>query len=289
MKIQAKTVSDKAATPIAAVVINLARHRHRLEWFMNNARRIDLDVERIDAIDGNDETAYAQIEGIRCRDSGLSNAETACILSHRKAWKKLLESSQPFLAIFEDDAHLSEDMRHLLASNLLSSGLDLIKLEIPSGRVSFSRKVHAPFLGRNLHRLLSRAYGAGGYIVSRKCAQRLLEVSEVCDEPVDVLLFDDKSVIWQEFPVLQVVPAACVQDVILSRMNCSEERFESAIESERKHAKFLRKTRNLKTGKTVAFRKIRRYFSCVLNGANPFKYREHVPLDLGFPSSSDQP
>lgn len=247
---------------------------------MSNANRVNLFAERIEAIDAKEPSAQSKINGLRIEGSGLSDAEAACILSHREAWKKLIASIDPFLAIFEDDAHLSDDISHLLSCNQIPKNSDLIKLETPSGKVSYAWKASAPFCGRKLHRLITKAYGAGGYIVSRKCAQRLLEISEKCDEPVDVILFDEKSPIWKEFPVLQTVPAACIQDSELSKINRISERFGSTIENERKIAKTLRKSRIKKNKKTVAFKSFRRYLQCVANGANPFKYKTRIPFVL---------
>lgn len=248
---------------------------------MSNAKRVNLSAERIEAIDAKEPSAQSKINALRIPGSGLSDAEAACILSHREAWKKLIASTDSFLAIFEDDAHLSDDIGHLLSFDQMAENLDLVKLETPSGKVSYAWKAYAPFCGRKLHRLITKAYGAGGYIVSRKCAQRLLEISEKCDEPVDVILFDEKSPIWNEFPVLQIVPAACIQDSELSKINRVSERFGSTIESERKVAKILRKSRNKKNKKTVAFKAFRRYIHCIMNGANPFKYKTRVSLELG--------
>jgi glycosyl transferase family 25 len=277
-----------AGPPIHAAVINLARHPERLECFMAAADRAGLTVERIDAIDANDDTVRAQIEGIRHEGSKLSNAEAACILSHRKAWQWLLDSQDSFLAVFEDDVYLSEDMRQLLSPDLLTADLDLVKLEIPTGKVSYCRKAYAGFLGRRLHRLLTKANGSGGYIVSRKCAQRLLEVSGDCSEPVDFILFDDKSPIWRDFSVLQVVPAACIQDTILSKFNGVSERFSSAIAMDSRDEQAQRKIQNKKNKKQVSFKKLRRYLHCIRNGANPFKYKQLVPWDLGFPGTHEQ-
>lgn len=277
------TSPDTSATAIRAVVINLARHADRWEWVTANFRNANVAVERIDAVDAADPGTKALLEHITQSGSGLSPAEAACILSHRKAWQTLVDSGGDHLAIFEDDVHVSADMHQLLDRRLLRPGMDLIKLEIPSGKVSYAHRATAPFLGRRLHRLISKAYGAGGYIVSRRCALRLLELSERCSQPADVILFDDASPIWREFGALQVVPAACVQDIVLSARDRRAERFASAIEEQRRQAKPERDAIVRRKKKSVPLKKLRHYCLCVLHGAHPLRCKGHAPLDLGFP------
>lgn len=271
---------------IRAVAINLARHSDRWAWVANNFRNADVEITRIDAIDATDPGATAFIERVTLPGSGLSRAEAACILSHRKAWQTLVDSTDDYLAVFEDDVHVSADMRQLLDRRLLRPGMDLVKLEIPTGKVSYAHRASATLLGRKLHRLISKAYSAGGYIVSRRCALRLLDLSERCSQPVDVILFDDTSPIWSEFGVLQVVPAACVQDIVLSARNRRAGLFASAIEEQRQHAKTERKAIAKQKKKSVPLKKLRHYLSCVLRGAHPLRHKVHVALDLGFPGKS---
>jgi len=271
---------------IQSVVINLKRHPERLSWFMENARKVNLPVERIDAVDVHAQSVQAEIDDFMQIESALSRAEAACFLSHRKAWEKLLGSQEPYLAVFEDDVHLSSDISNLLNPELVPAGIGLIKLEYPLHRVAYVHKAYAKILGRSLHRLLTNAYGAAGYIVSRACVKRLLELSESYRQPVDVILFDQDSPLWQEFSVLQVVPAACIQDHELSRIKQSSTRFESAIEAERKDMEMKRQVTKQKRKKLLRNIKIPRYISCVFKGANPFRYRDYVALDLDFPGES---
>jgi len=269
---------------IHAVVINLKRHQERFSWFMNNASQVNLPVERIDAVDVRDRSVQSQIDDFMQIESALSRVEVACFLSHCKAWERLLNSQESHLAVFEDDVHLSQDILNLLMPNLMPEGIGLIKLECPLQKVAYVHRPYSTFSGRSLHRLLTTAYGAAGYIISRDCARRALEVMETCRNPVDFLLFNADSIIWQEFTVLQVVPAPCIQDHAYARLKQSSVLFESAIESERKDMEPMRKVMRQKNKKLFRNIKIPRYISCVFKGANPLRYKDFVTLDLGFPS-----
>ena len=273
--------NDLTSPAIPAVVINLDRHADRLAWFMGNAYRVGLPIERIRAVDAKDPGNAAILEHLHTPGAGLGPSELGCIASHRLAWQRLLDSEHPFIAIFEDDTYLSEDIPQVLRRDLIPEGIDLVKLEVPTGKVSFTRKAHAVHSGRSLHRLLTRAYGAGAYVVSRRCAARLLALTEQCAQPVDVILFDDTAEIWAEFPILQVIPAPSIQDVTLARMNQAPELFDSAIEGDRQAAKGTRKNSDKRRKDSLPMKKLRRYLWCVWHGADPVSYRVYVPLDLG--------
>lgn len=268
---------------IPAVVINLSRHQDRLQWFMANAERVGLVIDRLEAVDASDQLNAQDILAFRGADAALSTAEAACFLSHRRAWQHLLDSNAEFLAIFEDDAHLAADLPALLAPDNIPPGIELLRLEEPCGKISIAQQASHPFGGRGIHRVLTRAYGAAGYIVSRRCAAKLLADTRTCAHPVDVVLFDDNWSTFKEFGVFQVVPAACVQDMNLHRNTPEHQRFTSEIEQGRLDTKDARKQRD-KPEKRQHFRKLRRYLRCIRQGANPFRYRDYVPVDLGSPS-----
>lgn len=265
---------------LRAVVINLARDLERWSWVESNFNNVGVSVERLEAIDAKVSNVQDLIASLTIPGSGLSQAEAACILSHRKAWQLLVDSGDDYLAIFEDDVHVAADMRELLDPRLLQRGVDLVKLEIPIGKASYRRKADAHFASRALHKLISKAFGSAGYILSRRCASRLLVLTEKCEEPVDVILFDDKSPIRQEFGVLQVVPAACIQDFLLAKRQNKNGVFASSIEADRNQTKSIRHARKRKARKSVPLRKLGQYLRSVLLGAHPLRHKDDVPLRL---------
>lgn len=240
---------------------------------MNNANTAHLEIERMAAVDASDPQMLALIEKHKAPDAELSNGEMACILSHRNAWKKLIAGSAPYIAVFEDDLYFSDDVSQLLSLPRIPANIDLIKLETILGKTSISDRDCISFGKRKLCRLLSRHYGAAGYILSRRCAQRLLDLTETCRQPVDVILFDEKSLLWKEFDIYQVSPAVCIQDKFYSELQQRQEQFSSDLESGRV-ARNKKKRKSL--SESLKCRKLRRYFSCVAQGANPFCYRRVI-------------
>ena len=277
-------MNNFSTSQIPAVVINLTRHPDRLTWFLNQAMQAGITVERIDAVDANDPGTIDDLKSIEANGALLSNAELACIMSHRKAWQQLIDSPHDYIAIFEDDVYLSKDTPSLLSQDFAALGVNILNLESPIGKVCYRHTAETEICGRTIHRLLTKAYGAAGYIISRNCAQRLLVISQHCSEPVDVILFDDKSPITKDFLVFQIIPAACIQDNVMSLMLGRQGRFESAIAIISKDDQDRRKTARKKNRSIISCRKFFQYLRCIRNGAKIFGQRDYVPFDLGSPS-----
>ena len=69
----------------------------------------------------------------------------------------------------------------------------------------------------------------------------------------------------------------------LHRGKAGEVTFASEIEKGRNEVKDARKVRDKSEKKPERFKKLRRYLRCVINGADPLRYRDYVPVDLGSP------
>ena len=133
--------NHKLYQSIKAVVINLDRSIHRLNWFMDNANKIDLNVLKISAVDAQNDKNKSLILMFKGEGSELSDGEVACILSHRLAWQMLVDSTDSHLMIFEDDVHLSSNVSQLLKNTQPITDCDLIKLETIFVPVSLSQKI----------------------------------------------------------------------------------------------------------------------------------------------------
>ena len=183
---------------IPVYVINLARSPERRAFMLEVCARARVVPDFVAAVDGR-----------ACRSSAtaLSMAETALILSHRKAWRKLLASQDDFAIVLEDDVHLGERFAALIASAFAGLAFDVIKLETLFHRTLVARD-GARLGDRMLHRLRSEHVGAAGYIVSRDGARKLLQSTRRLDEPVDQTIFGRRAIRRGEI----VVTSACSRD-----------------------------------------------------------------------------
>ncbi|XQF93946.1 glycosyltransferase family 25 protein (plasmid) [Pseudoalteromonas espejiana] len=83
----------------AIFVINLARSTKRLIQTTERLSAVNLTFKRIDAIDGNNLTDkqkhlnYSPQLNKQKYHYALSNGQIGCYLSHRKAWKKIVDEN----------------------------------------------------------------------------------------------------------------------------------------------------------------------------------------------------
>ena len=179
-------------------LINLDRRHDRRTAMEGEAAKTRLSFTRIAALDG--QSPESAGVGRWFAASGplgpLSHSEKCCALSHRLAWSALVESGDAYAVILEDDVRLASAAGALLASpDWVPPDVDILKLEHfgPENQhvlVTQERKLgHA---GVAIARLASRHTGAGAYLLSRRAAQRLLDVTRFT-LPVDHMLFNPNN------------------------------------------------------------------------------------------------
>lgn len=206
------------------LLINLDRSVERLAMFRGQAETLGLTFERLPAVDA---VTLTTARG------PLTPGETACFESHRLAWRRLVESGEPWQAVFEDDAHLRPPITALLrADDWIPAGIDLVKLETFNVPVRLSVTGTSAH-GVSLHRLRSPHLGSAGYIIARDYAADLLRRTEDVGDftlPVDWALFGQGGRSCPKARVLQVVPALCIQEQWLAQAQGRPLLHESLIE-----------------------------------------------------------
>src|SRR5436853_557536 len=117
-----------------AYVINLDRSADRLAHMHDALGAIGLAFERIPAADG--ATLGADlVEDFRrnrivAKPDGWLPGEVGCFLSHLDAWQRIAAGEDSWAAVFEDDIHLSPDLRPLLDSpDWIPPDADIVRVE----------------------------------------------------------------------------------------------------------------------------------------------------------------
>lgn len=195
------------------MLINLDRSPERLAYMRGQLDRLGLKAERLAGVDGSriDLAPYAA--------SRLRPGEIGCFLSHRAAWQSLIDSDDERLLVLEDDVRLSAALPAVLADlSWLRSEGEIGKLDTSGRTVALDSVERLAPQGRKAHMLCGEHMGGGGYIVSRKAAERLLQRSTQIREPVDVLLFGPDTIADPTHPVVQLVPAAVAQEKRFGRV-----------------------------------------------------------------------
>ena len=223
-------------------VINLERSEDRLEHFRGQAITADVTFERIPAVDGRelsqDEVDRQSAES--CQFKPLNSAEFGLFASHKKAWERLLASGDRHAAIFEDDAILAPELGRIL-EDIDTSGMDfdILKLETTFRPVVISKDSLTLPSGHELSRLWSWHGGTAGYVISAKCARRMLSLKQKICDPIDQVLFNPLSNVSAGLQVLQITPAVCVQNDFLPA-SIGGVSFGSTIQQRRSRLQFCR-------------------------------------------------
>lgn len=199
-------------------VINLARRPDRRAFMQQQADRLGLHLDFIDAVDA--QSPAANLDEIEVR-SGLhgrmSKGDLACTLSHRKFWRLLLDSGEPYAVVLEDDAILSDDAGQFFAgSDWIPPGANLIKLE-RHGKTKpiFMDRLMRPAHSRHVGRLYSKCAGTAGYAVSAEGARMLLAGTERVDDPIDQMMFNPgRSKLFVRLSPYILEPAICEQEQV---------------------------------------------------------------------------
>lgn len=218
---------------IKSYVINLDCDIERLNFFKQNFARLNLQFERIPAVDGRkySEEDYQQFMRERPRkDKTWRRGQMGCFLSHYAAWEKIARGDERFGVVFEDDIHISDDLKLVLDNDQwIPDNIDVIRLDAPTCRVKLSRSPVLVYRERKAYEVSSTTWCCGGYILGKQAAQRLIDVPVQDHEPSDVLMYSyTDSVIARELKILQFQPALCAQDKQLEANNIN---FASNIET----------------------------------------------------------
>jgi len=192
---------------IPVYVLNLARSPERRAFMAEGLARAGVTPEFVAAVDGR-----------ACRSArpprALSAAETALILSHRKAWRRFLRGPGELAVVLEDDAHVGEGFAALLSADWRGLNFDLVKLETLSHRAWIARSGPS-IAGRSLRRLGAEHLASAGYLISRAGAHKVLTATRALAEPVDHSLFGRDAIFERRVRVYQLFPAIVVQDNLL--------------------------------------------------------------------------
>lgn len=192
-------------------LINLQRSPQRLSWMSDQFSQLGIEFERVEAIDGRQQTSSELQRHASPRLDGMewTASEIACFLSHRKCWQIIASGEAPYAAVFEDDLHLDDEVAALLSGHYwIPMEAEIIKMEAPDeNRYQGS----ASNFGRR-HRLFRSGdpwNASGAYIVSKRLAERLARV-EAINCPVDQFLFDNKLK-NRFFDAHEIRPGICIQ------------------------------------------------------------------------------
>lgn len=152
------------------------------------------------------------------RRGSLTKGEVACLLSHIMLWKKIVDLDLDYMAIFEDDVYLGENIQCFFNDfSWIPKDVHIIKLEAFDKKVDLSFFLKLSKNGRSLYHLKGMHLGGAGYILSKAAAEHYLQLIADLPElvPVDHILFG-RNVKNGKYKAYQITPAICAQDFYLN-------------------------------------------------------------------------
>jgi len=200
------------------IVISLRSAKNRRQHIEKEFQKHNVDFTFFDALTPDLAQSRAIDMKINNNEQTLSNGELACLMSHVSIWQKMISEGIPHLAIFEDDVYLGNDAEYLLnTSAWIHSKWNIIKTETVYNKVFLSGNIHQIIAGkRYIAQLKGENLGTGGYILSLHGAKLYLDyILSNKLRPLDELIFD-KFISQNSEPVYQMIPALCIQEIILN-------------------------------------------------------------------------
>ena len=194
--------------------INLDRAPSRREHMLELFATLDLTAERIPAVDGRllTEEFCRSLNPIKPNNRLLTPGEIGCLLSHRGVWQKIASAEAPFGLVFEDDVVFSKDVGKFLKDlSWVPSDVDFVKLDACHLPVELGPDRAFGDQERALRYARTVMIGTAGYLISKRCAQQLLERTTELRDAADTFMFEPRYKTIAPFEIWQLYPAICGQ------------------------------------------------------------------------------
>ncbi|MFB8344765.1 glycosyltransferase family 25 protein [Brucella cytisi] len=183
------TPNDGPQRVVKALIIHLERATDRQPQVEELVRKLPVEADVVNAVDGR--TLDAQTISRVYRRSAhkprypfqLSTNEIACFLSHRKAWKAIVDQKLDAGLVLEDDVELTPEFEAAY-----SAACQILKAD-SFIRFPFQKRENGrAVLNTETVRIIEPVpvgLGMQAQLVGSKAAQRLLSATEIFDRPVD--------------------------------------------------------------------------------------------------------
>lgn len=192
-----------------AYVINVDSKIKRMERMRRVASETSLSIERVRALTAEEIPVKTSFSPIFNRE--LSFPELSCFYSRVECWKRIVQGSDPFALILEDDVVLSEKITLLLgALEGKEITFDVLRLEPPNKEGKFYTDEILEVGQFKFAHLISKAACTSAMIVSKTGARKLIELAKPV-LPIDELLFNYYSPIFYDVRTYQIDDALAWQ------------------------------------------------------------------------------
>ncbi len=196
-------------------LINLDRSTDRLSFMAEQFRNLGLEYVRVPAVDGRSLTT-SEVQALTAVDdrwkAPLTRSEIGCFLSHRRCLEQIVQASEPYAIVVEDDIEFADDALNFFKEmSWIPDDTDLLKIETNGKKVLIDTPTRCGDTGYAVARLHSTHIMSAGYIISKDAAAFLLARMERIWAPIDQFIFSAEHGIFKELVIYQCTPAVCRQ------------------------------------------------------------------------------
>jgi len=170
------------------LVLSLEGDEARRAPLLGSLAAMGLEAEVLIGVDGRaglPEWAEAEVDRARAVRYGraMTDGELACALSHRRAYRRIVERGLPGALILEDDAIVEETFARFTEAR----GYDAGEIVVLGHRKTWVRRGTAAELapGLGARRLVATPIGAYGYSLSARGARHLIDHATPVRAPAD--------------------------------------------------------------------------------------------------------
>lgn len=200
-------------------VVSVATAQKRREHIQTHFLALQVEFDFFDAITPREVNAIVSEHSLIFDQEKLTDGEKGCLLSHYLLWQKLVNGSDDYMIICEDDVILSSQIGSLLNElpNIMQM-CDILKFETMKRLVVLSDDIisHQNLV---IKKLTSAHMGTAGYVISKTMAKNLINIlkNTNINKPIDHYMFDDLLKINKN--IYQTIPAFAIQDDVLHQQN----------------------------------------------------------------------
>lgn len=158
--------------------INLNRSVKRREFQINQAKRLNLDITFVDAIDYRNLPEKELLEAANCWTRPINGKDVGCFQSHKICWEIIAQRNEPAM-IIEDDIIFSSDIRktlHIIAESRFPKNR-VYDLEYIPARHTLAENPTWCVQDITATKVYINKAGAACYILTPYVAKRLLNLA----------------------------------------------------------------------------------------------------------------
>ncbi len=222
-------------------VINLRDKPGRWKRMQEELSRIDVSVERIDAVNGKEELKDQEPPFSRETFRRLTPGEYGCLKSHELVWRKIAAGADDFCLVLEDDVLLSPRFNEFLRKFKANPNeVDIVHMEKTGKGTSFLSSSSSTVFevnGIKVARVISSLVYTGAMIISCTGAMKLLECAKGIWMPADELLFSKRSPLFGKLNIYQTQTVLAWQITDKGLNQTLSEEYSSSIHAEKRQNK----------------------------------------------------